>query len=130
MTTMPPNGSGHPGEGGGPPHPQDARHTEPAATIATSTRQPTAYQWAARYQRRSTAMLDCGHYADPHVGCRRCEPAPVTDVQAGGAVAAIEHLDAHGYPGLADYRTCRGMWRIGQRALAVAVHRRTSGEVA
>ncbi|EUA05229.1 hypothetical protein I547_3087 [Mycobacterium kansasii 824] len=47
-----------------------------------------------------------------------------------GAVAAIEHLDAHGYPGLADYRTCRGMWRIGQRALAVAVHRRTSGEVA
>jgi hypothetical protein len=45
-------------------------------------------------------------------------------------VAAIQHLDRFGTPGLLDADTCRAMWRIGFRDLAVEVYDRSYGVVA
>jgi hypothetical protein len=59
----------------------------------------------------------CKHYRDPYI----------SDNQAEAAAAAIAHLDLVGTPGLLDIDTCRAMWRIGRRDLAVTVHRRTAG---
>lgn len=71
--------------------------------------------------------MDCGHFADVYEGCRRCGEAQISDRQAEAAAVALDHLDAQGLPGLADERTCRGLWRIGRHDLAVAVHQRTTG---
>ena len=45
-------------------------------------------------------------------------------------MTAIEHLDRIGTPGLLDGDTCRAMWRIGFRDLAVEVYNRSQGLVA
>lgn len=81
---------------------------------------------AACLWRRGRALLECGHRADPHRSCWRC--SEINERQAEAAAEAIEHLDAHGLPALANAKTCRGLARIGRRDLAVSVHRRTSGE--
>lgn len=80
---------------------------------------------AARLWRRGRAELPCGHRGDPFAGCRR--HVELSDVQAEGAVSAIEHLNAIGTPGLADSLTCRAMARVGRRDLAESVFRRTWG---
>jgi len=59
----------------------------------------------------------CKHYSDRYV----------TDKEAEAAVAAIDHLDMVGTPGLLDIDTCQALWRIGFRDLAVKVHGRSSG---
>ncbi len=96
----------------------------------TTTNQPpqSTARGAVRLWRRGRALLLCGCIGDPHAGCHRHDHSgDISDVQAEGAVTAIEHLDALGTPGLLDDRTCRAMRRIGHRALAEAVHRRTTG---
>jgi hypothetical protein len=76
--------------------------------------------------RRMVPMPPCSCVRDPGCDRHRCDGA-VSDHQAEAAVAAVAHLDELGTPGLLDERTCRAMWRIGHRALAEAVHRRTAG---
>lgn len=116
-----------PGHLGPPP---DVRRPAPPQDRPTDDLTDTAHPTvsaAVRLSRRGRVELLCGHRADPFVGCLRCEP--VSDVQAEAAVDALETLDRHGVPGLADTPTCRALWRIGRRDLALAVHRRTSGGV-
>jgi hypothetical protein len=72
--------------------------------------------------------LDCG-CRDPWT-CKHYRDAYISDKQADAAVAAIEHLDLVGTPGLLDVDTCRAMWRIGFRDLAVEVDARTRGSAA
>ncbi|WRO42740.1 Hypothetical protein MUW33_2790 [Mycobacterium canetti] len=73
-----------------------------------------------------TPISPCGCIRDPEHDRHRCD-SEISDRRARAAVDAIVHLDRAGYPGLADDRTCRAMWQIGHRDLAVAVHRRTAG---
>ncbi|VAZ65313.1 hypothetical protein LAUMK40_01438 [Mycobacterium kansasii] len=81
---------------------------------------------AVRAYRRGTCLWDCGHRVPAGADeCRRCEP--VTGRQAEAAAEALDMLARHGYPGLADTRTCRALWRIGRRDLAAATHQRTMG---
>ena len=51
----------------------------------------------------------------------------ITDRLAEAAVTAIIHLDELGTPGLLDPDTCRAMHRVGHRALAFEVYRRSTG---
>lgn len=97
----------------------------PTSTFPNAANQSIAPE-AARLSRRARSLLPCGHTGDPFAGCHRCEP--VTDRDAEAAAEALDTLDRQGLPGLADASTCRGLWRIGRRDLAVAVHRRTTGE--
>lgn len=110
----------------GPPERESRPAGNQAASLTAADTGHSNVSRAVRQWRRGRAELPCGHYGDPHRPCWRCEP--ITDRQAEAAADAIEHLDAHGLPGLADSRTCRGLWRIGRRDLATAVHRRTTGE--
>jgi hypothetical protein len=72
----------------------------------------------------------CGRCVrDPDLDRHRCGDE-ITDHMAEAAVAAVEHLNRLGMPALLDDRTCRAMWRVGRRDLAVAVQARTSGAVA
>jgi hypothetical protein len=76
----------------------------------------------------TSRFLSCGQCTDTWT-CR-CYDGPVTDKHAEAAVAAIQHLDVAGTPGLLDEDTCRAMWRIGFRDLAVEVYNRSQGLVA
>lgn len=83
--------------------------------------------WIA--SRRMPPLEPCGCIRHPEVDKHRCGKA-ISDKQAQAAVAAIEHLADVGTPGLMDRDTCRAMWRIGSRDLAVQVDARTQGLVA
>jgi hypothetical protein len=124
----PENGLGPPKEGG--PVTDRATTTATTRTDVTECNAAVRQCTATQLRRRRAASyrcppLDCScrdpwpckHYRDPYI----------SDKQAEAAVAAIEHLDLVGTPGLLDERTCRAMWRVGRRDLAVAVQRRTAG---
>jgi hypothetical protein len=104
---------------------------EAASRTAADDHHPTNVARQLRRRRAASyrcTPLDCGH-RDPWP-CKHYRDPYVSDKQAEAAVAAIEHLDLVGTPGLLDVNTCRAMWRVGFRDLAVAVDARTRGLVA
>lgn len=113
------------------PNQQVSRDTTTAANNNRFGRQPT-YDGLAGNARRHNAkgrmkpLSPCGCIRDPDVDRHRCG-GEISDHMAESAVAAIAHLDSLGTPGLLNERTCRALWRIGRRDLAIAVHRRTAG---
>jgi hypothetical protein len=78
--------------------------------------------------RRTTPLGPCGCIRYPEVDKHRCE-SQISDAQADAAVAAIQHLDGLGTPGLLSNDTCRALWRKGFRDLAIEVDERTRGLV-
>jgi hypothetical protein len=78
-------------------------------------------------KKRMPPIGTCGCIRDSLFDRHRCD-GQVSDVQAQAAADAVAYLDSLGTPGLLDQRTCRAMWRVGHRQLAVKVHARTTGE--
>jgi hypothetical protein len=76
--------------------------------------------------RRMPPLGPCGCIRHPDIDRHRCDQQ-ITDVQAEAAAAAIRHLDSLGAPGILPAETCRAMWRVGYRDLAVAVSQRSNG---
>lgn len=83
----------------------------------TTTNRP---EYSRRYAAKLRAMPlgTCGCIRDPQFDRHRCG-GDITDVQADGAAAALDHLAQLGYPGIVDINTCRAIWRRGLRAQAV-----------
>jgi len=79
--------------------------------------------------RRMTPLGPCGCIRHPEVDRHRCD-AQISDVQAEAATAAIQHLNSIGAPGLLDGDTCRAIWRIGHRDLAVRCYGYATGGAA
>ena len=76
--------------------------------------------------RRMVPISECGCIRNPGVDRHACG-TEITDKMAEAAVTAITHLDELGTPGLLDPDTCRAMHRVGHRALAFKVYRRSTG---
>jgi hypothetical protein len=83
---------------------------------------------AARH--RSTVISACAcTIKDPDVDRHRCGDG-ITDRMAEAAVAAAEHLQLLGTPGLFDRPTCQAMWRADHHELAAESFRYSHGEAA
>lgn len=104
------------------PNHSRSRDQQPFDVLAGNARRFAA-------SRRVPPLSPCGCVRDPDDDRHRCH-GDISNVMAQAAVTAAIHLDKLGTPGLLNRQTCRAVWRIGYRALAVAVHNRTSGQVA
>lgn len=128
---MPPENEADPSAMGSARANQQISHNTTARNDTRSGRQQPYDRLAgnARWygaSRRSTPLGSCGCVRAPDYDRHRCD-GEISDHMAEAAATALLHLDQLGAPGLLDARTCRAMWRIGHRRLAVAVHARTSG---
>jgi hypothetical protein len=87
-------------------------------------------RFAASRRMEPIPTCRCGRCVrDPDYDRHRCGDE-ISDRMAEAAVAAVELLDGMGLPALLDDRTCRAVWRVGRRDLAVESYRRSHGEVA
>lgn len=133
-----------PGNGLGPPEwerPGDHHDAGPIQQLAeanTTARNSTATGRQQPYDvlagngrrygaaRRMEPLGTCGCVRDPDVDRHR-HHGEISDKMTEAAVAAVELLDGLGTPGILNTATCQAVWRAGNRDLALAVHRRTTG---
>ena len=87
-------------------------------------------QRAYRASRRMPPLAPCGCIRHPGVDRHRCNSDEVTEAQAWAAVAAAEHLNMLGTPGVFDRTSCEAMLKTGNKELAIEAFRYAHGEAA
>lgn len=80
--------------------------------------------------RRMEPLAPCGCVRYPGVDRHHCNPEQFTEAKAWAAVAAAQHLNSLGTPGLFDRNACQAMHRIGYVDLAVRAFEHGHGEAA
>lgn len=79
--------------------------------------------------RRMTPLSPCGCIRYPGPDRHRCKQE-MTEVQAIAAIAAAQHLQMLGTPGLFDRTACRAMHQLGYQDLAYRSFEYSHGEAA
>lgn len=94
------------------------KESGPATNGTTLTTTPETDYTAGLRRRHAAArrlpVLDCGHHADPWT----CTCHHNADLNVDSAVAAAQHLQAHGLTPLFGVNAARALWRGGHRDIA------------